>query len=186
MYYSIKGTVDDVLENSVIVDVFGVGYQLYVSHPKANFKNQKVFFYTYLVIKEDGQYLIGFPTLEEKQIFLLLIKVKGIGPKSAIQALSGTNPYDFKEAIATNNINFLKKLPGIGPKSAYQIILDLRGEFKNSQTENKQYVEAKEALKQLGFKVSDINKVFEDINVPNASLNDLLSLAISKLGKKYE
>ena len=134
MIYSLKGRVLLVDGDTVVIDVHDVGYQVLVSHVNDYEIGQEVFLYTYNVVREDEQYLVGFSSLDEKKVFLALIKVKGLGPKTVINALSSTTPNDVKNAIAANNVAYLKKLPGIGAKAASQIILDLKGELTDRKS----------------------------------------------------
>ena len=125
-----------------------------------------------------------FSSLEEKQVFLALIKVKGLGPKTVIGALSATSAQEVKDAIASNNVAYLKKLPGIGAKAASQIILDLKGELTGTKGDPTVYDEVYEALKELGFKGAAIDRVLATINEKDAKAEDILRLALAKLGKK--
>ncbi len=183
MIYSLKGKVLLIDGDTVIVDVHDVGYQVLVSHIQDYEMGQEVFLYTYNVVREDEQYLIGFSSLEEKEVFLALIKVKGLGPKTVIGALSATTADDVKNAISSNNVVYLKKLPGIGAKAASQIILDLKGELTGTKGDPSIYDEVYEALKQLGFKGAAIERVLATINVKDATAEDVLRIALSKLRK---
>ena len=184
MIYSLKGKVLTTDGDTVIVDVHDVGYQVLVSHVGDYEIGQEVFLYTYNVVREDEQYLVGFSSLEEKSVFLSLIKVKGLGPKSAIGALSSTTPNDVINAIASNNVAYLKKLPGIGAKAAAQIILDLKGQLTGgSKGDPGVYEEVYEALKNLGFKGAAIDRVLATINEPDATSEQVLKIALNKLRK---
>ena len=184
MIYSLKGKVQLIDGDTVIVDVRDVGYQVLVSHVADYEIGQDVFLYTYNVVREDEQYLVGFSSIEEKQVFLALIKVKGLGPKTVIGALSATTAEEVKDAIASNNVAYLKKLPGIGAKAASQIILDLKGELTGTKGDPTVYDEVYEALKELGFKGAAIDRVLATINEKDAKAEDILRLALAKLGKK--
>ena len=183
MIYSLKGKVLLIDGDTVAIDVHDVGYQVLVSHIQDYEVGQEVFLYTYNVVREDEQYLIGFSSLEEKEVFLALIKVKGLGPKTVIGALSATTADDVKNAISSNNVVYLKKLPGIGAKAASQIILDLKGELTGTKGDPSIYDEVYEALKQLGFKGAAIERVLATINVKDATAEDVLRIALSKLRK---
>ncbi len=183
MIYFLRGEIHQVDSESVVIDVNDVGYQVLVSHA-SNFEvGQKVLLYTYNVVREDENYLIGFSDVEERNVFLSLIKVKGLGPKTVIGALSATTPQDVINAISSNNVAFLKKLPGLGAKAAGQIILDLKGELTGSKGNPKQYEEVYDALKTLGFKGAAIDRVLASINEPNATTEDILRIALSRLRK---
>lgn len=183
MIYSLKGNVLLIDGDTVVIDVHDVGYQVLVSHVNDYEIGQEAFLYTYNVVREDEQYLVGFSSLEEKEVFLALIRVKGLGPKTVIGALSATTANDVKNAIAANNVAYLKKLPGIGAKAASQIILDLKGELTGTKGDPTVYDEVYEALKELGFKGAAIDRVLATINEKDASAEDILRIALTKLGK---
>ena len=184
MIYFLKGRVALKDKDTVVVDVNNVGYQVLVSHIDNYLVGEEVLLYTYNVVREDEQYLVGFSSLDEKSVFLSLIKVKGLGPRTAIGALSETTPEEVVNAIASNNVAYLKKLPGIGAKAAAQIILDLKGELTGgSKGDPGVYEDVYEALKGLGFKGAAIDRVLATINEPGASSEDILRIALSKLRK---
>ena len=184
MIYFLKGKIALIDKDTVVVDVRDVGYQVLVSHIDDFEIGQDILLYTYNVVREDEQYLVGFTSLEEKQVFLSLIKVKGLGPKTAITALSATTPQQVVNAIASNNVAFLKKLPGIGGKAAAQIILDLKGELTGGEKGDPGvYEDVYDALKEMGFKGAAIDRVLADINLPNASSEEVLRVALNKLNE---
>lgn len=185
MICSLKGTVEDITENSVSLLVHDVGYEVLVSRPQEFEMGKEIFLYTYEVYGQDDHYLTGFLTRLEKDAFASLIQVKGIGPKTALNALKATTPDGLFKAISSNNTAYLKKLPGIGPKAAAQIILDLKGQLAATDEKGnpKQYDEVRAALKSLGFKAAAIDEALSSINEVNASNEDILRLALRKLGK---
>lgn len=184
MIYFLRGKVAIVNNDSVIIDVRDVGYEVLVSHIEDFIVGEEVLVYTYNVVREDENYLVGFKTIEEKNVFLSLIKVKGLGPKTVIGALSATTPNEVVNAIASNNVAFLKKLPGIGAKAAAQVILDLKGQLTGGEKGNpKQYEEVYDALKSLGFKGAAIDRVLATINEPEASTEQILRIALQRLKK---
>ena len=169
MIYSLKGKVLLKDGETVIIDVHDVGYQVLVSHVNDYEIGQEVFLYTYNVVREDENYLVGFSSIDEKEVFLALIRVKGLGPKTVIGALSSTTANDIRNAIVSNNVVYLKKLPGIGAKAASQIILDLKGELTGTKGDPTVYDEVYEALKELGFKGAAIERVLATINENDAT-----------------
>jgi Holliday junction DNA helicase RuvA len=152
-----------------------------VSHIDEYHVGDEVLVYTYNVVREDENYLIGFKDVEEKDVFMSLIKVKGLGPKTVINALSAAKPQEVINAIASNNVAYLKKLPGLGAKAAGQIILDLKGELTGTKGNPKQYEEVYDALKTLGFKGAAIDRVLATINEPGATNEDILRIALKRL-----
>mgnify|MGYP001862867361 FL=1 len=123
------GTIEEKYENTLVLDVNGVGYELQISNnslvalPDVN-ETTKV--YTYLHVKEDGIALFGFATQEEKGIFMKLITVSGVGPKMAISILSGMKISDLIVAISREDVSLLAKIKGLGKKTAERICLELK------------------------------------------------------------
>ena len=185
MFYSLKGYVDVVKSDYIVLDVHDVCYQITVSHPSDYKVDELVRVFTYQVVREDEQYLVGFKSIEEKEIFMSLISVKGIGPRTAINALSQTTPNQIIDAIRNSNVVFLKKLPGIGAKAAAQIILDLKGEVSLVDSGElgltSQAIDAKEALKNLGFKNAQIDEAFKKINI-NQETSQIIRDALALMG----
>ena len=185
MIYSLKGSIEEVTKETVAVELGNIAYEVFVSRPFEFTLGQEVKLYTHEVLTQDDHYLVGFPTKIEKEAFLSLLSVKGIGPKTAINALSKTSADDLFLAIESSNTSYLKKLPGIGPKAASQIILDLKGKLmldeKGKPANPELHDEVKAALKTLGFKVKDIDAVLSSINEPGIDRETLLRLALRKL-----
>ena len=184
MYFSFKGPISYIGEDYVVVEVNNIGYQVFVSHKDDYELGEETTIYLYNVVREDEQYLAGFSSIKEKDAFVALISVKGIGPRTALNALSATTADELLNAIAANNVTFLKKLPGIGGKAAAQIILDLKGQLATGSAANPdQYDEVRAALKSLGFKVKSIDDTLAQISIPNATNEDILRAALQKLRK---
>lgn len=168
MYNYFEGVISEIAVDRIVVDVNGVGYELLVSHPNDFHLGSTTKVYAYLQVKEDEFALFGFATKEEKRLFLRLISVSGIGPKTAINLLAKTSTDNMIQAIETSNTSYLKKLPGIGPKAAQQIILDLKGKLvydqaKTSSQNDAVLSDVKAALKGLGFKASAIDTVLASL-----------------------
>ena len=164
MIYSIKGKVVERNESSVAIDLGNIAYEVFVPRPAIFIVGQESLVYTYEVLTQDDHYLVGFDSKKEKDAFLLLVSVKGVGPKTALSALSKTTPDELFSAIENSNAAFLKRLPGIGPKAAQQIILDLKGRLvekplkKNAEN---RYPDVYGALKSLGFKTKEIEDAID-------------------------
>ena len=122
MYGYISGTVKEIDSNYIIIDNNGIGYLIYVPNPYVFIIGKEYTVYTYSNIREDEYTLYGFKTREEKELFLKLISVKGLGPKMALPMLATGSTSLIEEAIETENINYLKKFPKIGDKVARQVI----------------------------------------------------------------
>ena len=165
MYSYIKGIITIIETNYVVLENNGIGYLIYVSNSYSYKINDDVTIYLYQQIKEDEHLLFGFKSKEEKDLFLKLISVKGLGPKMALPMLSDDNMNNIYAAIEEGNINYLKKFPKIGDKVARQIILDLKGKLQiNKEVNKKDYTELTETLKSLGYKPADIKKILPNID----------------------
>lgn len=123
------GTIEEKYENTLVLDVNGVGYELQVSNSSLAAlpsNNETCKIYTYLHVKEDGVALYGFATQEEKGIFMKLITVSGVGPKMAVAILSGMKLSDLIVAISREDVSILSKIKGLGKKTAERICLELK------------------------------------------------------------
>lgn len=187
MYYYLHGLITMHTRDRIIVECHGVGYDILVAHPDEFPIGEMLFVFTCYFSNENEQYLVGFKTLEEKKLFEALISVKGIGPKTALNALGSTSSVRLKMAIDDADQNFLMKLPGIGKKNAGQIILDLKGKlddaFLSLQEEDKNLLAAKDALKSLGFKENEIKEAMKDIAQRGLTMEEYTRLALRNLKK---
>ena len=197
MYAYIRGKLTQLFPTHVVVESNnGVGYEIQTpnSYRFQKYLEKELVIYTSLIVREDAQLLYGFINEEEKDMFLSLIKVTGIGPKSALAILATSTPNEVKMAIENENDAYLTKFPGIGKKTARQIVLDLKGKVQitrettetllsmneeNSNSENL-VKEALLALEALGYSKREISKVEK---VLNKSTFDSVDEAV-KLGLK--
>ena len=132
MYAFITGVIEEKSENTVILNNNGMGYEINASAHTINSLpavGEVGTVFTYLYVREDAFMLFGFSTKQEKDIFLQLITVSGIGAKSAIQILSGASPEGIVSAIVTGDVKLISGIKGIGKKTAERIILELKGKF---------------------------------------------------------
>ena len=166
MYGYIKGKITDIEASYVILENNNIGYQIYVPNPYGFMMEREYTIYTYTKVAEDEYTLYGFKTKEEKELFLKLISVKGLGPKMALPMLATGSISMIEEAIETENINYLKKFPKIGDKVARQIILDLKGKLASDDKKDSlnNFEELTETLKSLGYKPNDIKKVLSKLD----------------------
>ncbi|MBQ3306988.1 MAG: Holliday junction branch migration protein RuvA [Bacilli bacterium] len=169
MYDYIKGVITMIKNNSIVIENNGIGYSVFVSNPYSFELNKDCKLYVYQHITEDEHSLYGFHSLEEKDFFLKLISVKGLGCKMALPILAVGSIDGIQDAIERENILYLKKFPKIGDKLAKQIILDLKGKLNfigvgisddELQVEN----ELKEVLLGLGYKEKEITPVLAKVN----------------------
>lgn len=194
MYYYIKGTLVQKSENYIVVDANGVGYMINTSLTTLNnldSTDREVTVYTYLNVREDAMELYGFSTQEEKNMFIHLISVSGVGPKAALSILSVATPAKFAVAVVTNDIKTITKASGVGPKLAQRVILELKDKLKTEElgldgdeavafdaSDNRS--EAVSALVVLGYSPSDAQKAVSKIDA-SMEVEDIIKKALSSL-----
>lgn len=168
MYSYIKGIVSDVNTNYIVIDNNGIGYLIYTPNPFSFKEGEEAKVFTYQVVKEDELSLYGFKTIEEKEMFLKLISVKGMGPKMTLPILATGSISGIADAIERENILYLKKFPKIGDKVAKQMILDLKGKLNisidNTELKTDNSEELIEVLLGLGYKMPDIKRIIPNVN----------------------
>jgi Holliday junction DNA helicase RuvA len=128
----LNGTLADKNPPQVLVDCNGIGYEVDV--PMSTFYNlpgvgDKVSLLTHFVVREDAQILYGFGSAGEREAFRLLIKISGVGPRTALSVLSGMSVADIAQAVTAQDAGRLVKVPGIGKKTAERLLLELKGKF---------------------------------------------------------
>lgn len=131
------GVIEEKNENQLIMDVNGVGYDVCVSSNTLSslpLAGETVKIYTYLAVREDGVYLYGFSSKEERELFYKLITVSGVGPKLAISILSGLSLSDLILAIIQEDSKLLSKIKGLGKKTAERICLELKDKLDKNQS----------------------------------------------------
>ena len=180
MYGYIKGIVTIIESNYIVLDNNGIGYLIYTSNPYSFNINDEYKVYVYQNVKEDEISLYGFKEKEEKDLFMKLIDVKGLGPKMALGIIAG-NTNDVISAIERGDIAYLKKFPKVGDKVARQIVLDLKGKLVETETSVKTNEELVEALDALGYKKQDIKKVIP--NIKSEKIEDQIKEALKLLLK---
>jgi Holliday junction DNA helicase RuvA len=163
MYDYINGLVTDIEANYITVENNKIGYLIYVANPYAYTISTDYKVYIYEQVREDELTLYGFINKKERELFLQLINVKGLGCKMALPILASGNTDEVINAIENENITYLKKFPKIGDKVARQIILDLKGKLVSTNTDINNYEELKDTLKALGYKLSEIEKILPKI-----------------------
>ena len=131
----LKGRVLTLTAETAIVEVNGIGYEVYCSGGafKKSVVGDVVELYTYLQIKEDGATLFAFANPREKEVFLKLIEVSGVGPKLAIAVLTGLSADEFATAVATADVKRLSAVKGLGKKTAEKIVLELNGKISAAE-----------------------------------------------------
>lgn len=187
----VKGIVCSILKDAVVVDNHGIGYLIYVSNPVMFALQSEVTLFTYQHVREDAMLLFGFPSQEEQDVFMRLISVKGVGPKTALTMLGVCPVNDMIAAIEQNDVATLKKLPGIGAKTAQQIVLDLKGklveadELEQKLAINANLADAMDALKALGYKTSELNSIKKELSKQkDKTADEYIRLSLGMLAKR--
>ncbi|OJF95779.1 Holliday junction branch migration protein RuvA [Alkalibacterium sp. 20] len=204
MFEYIKGTIKHIYPGYIVLEANNIGYKILMGNPfrYSDKLHKEDTIYIYHDVKQDAMNLFGFVTLQEKNLFLKLINVSGIGPKSALAILANEDHQGFVQAIEDNNSTYLIKFPGVGKKTAAQIVLDLKGKLSEfditesarreslNQTEHygkisSSFEEAMEALLVLGYSSRDIQKIKKQMNQQADLTTDAyIREALSKLMTK--
>lgn len=188
----LKGKIIKSNPSRIILDVNGVGYQVFISINTYEDVHQQpeVELFIHTSVKEDAITLFGFSQEQEKEMFELLISVNGIGPKTALGILSGIRIQELKEAIINNNISRIVAAPGIGKKTAERLVLELKSKIElipaGESEAGMSYgikSEAVLALTTLGYNTKVAEKAVRDIldKLPNLSLEQVIKSALTSL-----
>ncbi|MBS2028896.1 MAG: Holliday junction branch migration protein RuvA [Deltaproteobacteria bacterium] len=180
MIARLSGTVEEKTEDTLVVDVNGVGYRVNMSLialTRAPREGERVKLRIQTVVREDAFDLFGFLDSEEEELFKLLTSVSHVGPKTAIGVLSGIEPGDLAEAIRTANVNRLKSIHGVGKKTAERLVVELKdkvellGVVKGSRNATPNVVrpgdtgsELLSALLNLGYKPAQAERLAQQAN----------------------
>lgn len=189
MYEYIRGIITHISPYYIVVETAGIGYQIAVANPfrhSTDFGKEAVV-YVYQAVREDSLTLYGFTNLEEKQLFIKLISVSGIGPKSALAIMAGDDHGGLVNAVESEDFKYLTKFPGVGKKTAQQMVLDLKGKLGDlamsemaveamakeaPKTQNSVLEEALEALLALGYSEREIKRITKELEMVEATTTD--------------
>lgn len=198
----VKGIVEDLTEDNVVLDVGGVGYNVKISAGTAALISgvgEELKLYTYTSVREDAFQLFGFLIRDELEIFKKLITVNGIGPKGGLSILSVMSADDIRFAVISGDAKMIAKAPGIGKKTAERVILDLKDKISLEDTlihkeiagvgvanvnnsDNKAGNEAVEALTALGYSASDAVRAVKSVPVTeDMDVEDILKQALKNM-----
>ena len=197
----VNGTLEMKFNGYVVVEANGIGYKIFMAENSINELGNigdKVKVYTHYHVREDDISLYGFLTIEELNMFELLISVSGVGAKSALNTLANIEPSSFALAVVSNDTTKLTKNPGIGAKTAARIILELKDKLKNQEIvsgaktnknktnieDNNEIEEAMTALQVLGYSRKEIEKTFETIDLTNLKLEEMIKQGLKYLSQK--
>ena len=186
------GTIEEKQENLLVLNVSGVGYELNVSTNTLSslpMEGENVRVFTYMAVREDGVFLFGFSTKEERDLFFKLISVSGIGPKMAISILSGMSLSDLTMAIIQQDYKLLSKIKGLGKKTAERLCLELKDKLSLTGNEltnanfTTDYDEdavqmATDTLISLGINKNDAYMLARSNATANATAEEIISKSL--------
>lgn len=196
MYAFISGKIEYKTENTIVLNCNGVGYEIYATSYAINNAGNigdLATIQTYLHVREDAMTLFGFSSNQEKEVFLKLITVSGVGAKTAISILSGISYNDLISCIISEDIKSIGSIKGIGKKTAERIVLELKNNFQdleinslfsNNQTllkGNENLDEATMLLVNMGLSKFDALKLVKDVASPNDTTEDIIKKALKNM-----
>jgi len=190
----LKGNLIQKSTNQIILDVGGVGYRAWIplsTYLKLGSVDETAELYIYTHLTDNSLSLYGFFSREEKEIFLKLISISGIGPKLALNILSGIEASDLEDAIRRSDVTRISLIPGIGKKTALRIAVELQEklEMKEKVLETEGFQEKEDlisALMNLGFKRREVERTVDDtikVHSPKADFETLLRESLKKMAK---
>ena len=195
---SINGVLFSKSPTEAIIDIGGIRFKIHITVatyevlPK---EGDSVDILTHLHVKEDILDLYGFKDGDERELFFNLNLISGIGPRSAMNILSGTNPMEFKSRIIDGDVKSLTVIPGIGAKTAKRIIVELKEKFETdvidkndlglvNNGDNRIIKDAANALQSLGYKSNQVNKILKDLELSgelSGGLEEIIRKALAKI-----
>jgi len=184
MYSYIKGQITEVKPTHIVIENNNIGFLIYTPNNLSYIKDSFITIYTYQYVREDIINLYGFENSEARDMFIKLLGVSGIGPKSALSLLSGSDINALNSAIYLGDIKYLSSFPGIGVKAANQIVLDLKGKMNNVKQYDTNVDDAIQALLSLGFSNDKVKAIIKKIeNIDSLDSNTIVKKALILLSK---
>lgn len=180
----------------IVIDCGGVGYE--VETPMSTFLDlpaigSELFLHMHLVVREDAQILYGFASHEERLLFRTLLKINRVGAKLALGILSAMTASDFRRCVEYEDAAALSRIPGVGKKTAERLIIEMRDRIKQvaavpggrqaSAPEGSARSEAFEALVALGYKATEVNKLFGKLDTQDQSAEDIIRQALRQVAQ---
>jgi len=196
---SISGIVFIKQPTLLVVDIGGIRFQVNISiscYESLPDEGKQIEILTFLHVKDDILDLYGFKDLSERSLFKYLNMISGIGPRSAMNILSGTNPEEFKNQIVAGDVKSLTVIPGIGAKTAKRIIVELKEKFEvdknvkddlgfmDDKSDSDLMKNVRNALQSLGYKSSQINNTIKELDKVgelSGSIEEVIKKALSKM-----
>ncbi len=192
----IRGTLISLDEYTVLVDVAGIGYELDVTANTLSALpgvGQDVVLFTHMSVREDAHSLYGFETRGERDLFRTLIKISGVGPKLALNLLSGMDVVDLARCIRDSDVARLVKLPGVGRKTAERLVVELKDRIerlvlipeitrpKVADAARHVIEEAERALIKLGYRPAEASRAIGSAYVQGQSTEEVVRIALKRM-----
>jgi Holliday junction DNA helicase RuvA len=195
MIVNIRGILARKMPEEIVIETGGLGYACRISintYDQLPKPGSEVSLLTYFQVTENSQALFAFANETERELFIMLIGVSGIGPKTAIVLLSAVSPDEFKRRLIAGEVSMLTALPGIGPKTARRIIVELKDKFVKLSADDlpredsdvkPEVSDAYDALLALGFQLKKIRNVITKVQNENKDLSteEMIKLALTEL-----
>lgn len=190
MIAKLKGKIEYLKDNYAVVDINGVGYKVYLTvytfGKIAGTESVELFIHTH--VREDAIDLYGFLTMEELEMFELLISITGVGPKSGLGILTVAPPKTIRTAILNEDSSILTKVSGVGKKTAERVILELKNKVADMPDAEKENAvsdsDAIEALVSMGYSVTDARDALKMVPADIRDIGQRIKAALKNLGKK--
>lgn len=188
MIAHIRGTIIGKDERGVIIETGGIGYRLFTTAASAAAATEgaEVRFWTYMAVREDAMDLFGFADKAEQRLFEQLLSVSGIGPKSAMNILSGSGAEAIRRAVTSQDAGYLTKVSGVGKKTAEKIVLELHDKIVAGVDDSKDASaesEALDALESLGYSMRDMREIVRAIARHETDPGEIVRKSLRELGK---
>jgi holliday junction DNA helicase RuvA len=197
MIASLDGQLAETLADGAILEVGGIGYRVHLpvsaiaALPE---RGRRVRVHTQMVVREDSMTLYGFPTVEQRDLFGVLLGVNGIGPKAAVTILGVHSPEIFRKAVAEEDVDALTMIPGVGKKTAQRMIIELKEKLTALGLDGvpggappeavKIVSEAQQALTALGYTVGEAREALSQVPMDaDSTLQDLIKAGLAILGR---
>lgn len=194
----IEGQLVEIADNVILLAVGGVGYEVEVSHnvlAALPGRDQPVRLYTHFVVREDAQLLYGFASRSERDLFRVLLRMAGIGPKVALALISSITLAEIGAAVRDNDVTMLLRVPGIGRKKAERLLLDLKDKLPEGLAQASTAAvgvagvavqEAERALVSLGYRPVEAARLVASIKDEADTAEELVRAALRRVARQTE
>ncbi len=188
MIRSLSGTVISASENEIVVDINGVGYGVFVSSHVAQVSpaGKEVILQIYTHVREQEISLYGFLHPSDREMFLLLTSVSGIGPKAALAILSQAETSAIATAIAHKDTSIFTSISGVGKKTAEKVVIELQGRIDGFATSHAEAAvldtQALDALKSMGYSVGEAREALKNVDKSVTDVSERIKMALKNLG----